>query len=161
MDLRRLVGGLLVLSACNIGPSIEDDGTVCADARNLLRGCGVKLAFVETQDCAGASRAVAQCVVDHADSCESLTTIRFDECLMDAADTAGEPTPFDPIPVDPTQGLPDGTDPELPPDAAPEEDDETCSDGLDNDVDGFVDCLDVGCSQNPDVTVCETADTDA
>ncbi len=31
---------------------------------------------------------------------------------------------------------------------------DACSDGLDNDIDGFVDCMDWDCSHNPDVTVC-------
>ncbi|MCK5799300.1 MAG: hypothetical protein KAI47_19050, partial [Deltaproteobacteria bacterium] len=29
-----------------------------------------------------------------------------------------------------------------------------CSDGIDNDADGFVDCADWDCSWNPLVTVC-------
>ena len=33
--------------------------------------------------------------------------------------------------------------------------DDNCSDGLDNDNDGFVDCDDWDCSWNPDVTVCQ------
>jgi len=33
--------------------------------------------------------------------------------------------------------------------------DDNCSDGLDNDEDGFVDCEDWDCSWNPDVTVCQ------
>jgi hypothetical protein len=38
--------------------------------------------------------------------------------------------------------------------AADENTDASCSDGIDNDDDGFTDCDDFGCSQNPLVTVC-------
>jgi hypothetical protein len=36
----------------------------------------------------------------------------------------------------------------------PEDNDQACGDGLDNDGDGDVDCEDLGCSQNQNVTVC-------
>ena len=45
-----------------------------------------------------------------------------------------------------------------------EGDDAACSDGMDNDNDGYVDCEDYSCSRNPDVTVCgprDPEDTDA
>ncbi|MBW2732324.1 MAG: hypothetical protein JRH20_08000 [Deltaproteobacteria bacterium] len=42
-----------------------------------------------------------------------------------------------------------GVTPALPPEA----DDATCSDGIDNDGDGYVDCADYGCGKNPLVTV--------
>jgi cysteine-rich repeat protein len=32
--------------------------------------------------------------------------------------------------------------------------DDICSDGIDNDCNGFTDCADFGCNQNPNVTVC-------
>ena len=36
----------------------------------------------------------------------------------------------------------------------PEDTDATCSDMVDNDNDGFVDCMDYDCSRNMSVTVC-------
>ena len=35
--------------------------------------------------------------------------------------------------------------------------DERCSDGKDNDGDGFVDCEDWDCRHNPEATVCDDA----
>ncbi len=45
-----------------------------------------------------------------------------------------------------------------------ESDDATCSDMMDNDCDGYVDCMDYSCSRHPMVTVCgarDPEDTDA
>ena len=36
-----------------------------------------------------------------------------------------------------------------------ERNDEVCSDGIDNDGDGKIDCADIGCRFDPDVTVCQ------
>jgi len=36
----------------------------------------------------------------------------------------------------------------------PEDNNAACSDGKDNDGDGYVDCVDFDCSKNPSVTVC-------
>jgi hypothetical protein len=49
------------------------------------------------------------------------------------------------------------------PPSTPEDNDAACSDGQDNDNNGFVDCKDFGCSKNPAVTVCAGTpeDTDA
>lgn len=37
-----------------------------------------------------------------------------------------------------------------------ERSDETCSDGIDNDLDGAMDCADIGCRFDPSVTVCQS-----
>ena len=37
-----------------------------------------------------------------------------------------------------------------------ENDDETCADGIDNDLNGYTDCEDYQCSRNPSVHVCVT-----
>jgi hypothetical protein len=39
-----------------------------------------------------------------------------------------------------------------------ESSDETCSDGVDNDGDGYLDCIDYSCARNPSVTVCGSND---
>ena len=44
---------------------------------------------------------------------------------------------------------------------APENTVSTCSDGADNDCDGTLDCLDLGCRDNPEVTACASAGPDA
>ncbi len=145
-------GLLLALSACNTSPRVEDDGSVCAAARALLHGCGVTLSFVQVQECVGPSQVVAQCVVEHADDCESLTEVRFDECIEDALDPVIDDPPYDPPPANPGDSVP----PE-PPAGSEEIDDTRCSDNIDNDGDGFTDCDDVSCSQNVNVTVCSPA----
>jgi hypothetical protein len=38
-----------------------------------------------------------------------------------------------------------------------ERSDETCADGIDNDLDGRMDCADIGCRFNPAVTVCQAS----
>ncbi len=44
----------------------------------------------------------------------------------------------------------------------PEDTDLTCTDGVDNDGNGYVDCDDFGCSRNPNVSVCRSPeDSDA
>jgi hypothetical protein len=49
---------------------------------------------------------------------------------------------------------------DLPVEPTPELDDAACGDGLDNDQDGFVDCLDFDCSRNDAVTICPGEDND-
>ena len=44
---------------------------------------------------------------------------------------------------------------------SPEEDDAKCSDGIDNNNNGYTDCEDFDCSKNANVTVCPSEDTDA
>jgi hypothetical protein len=39
-----------------------------------------------------------------------------------------------------------------------EDTDDLCSDGIDNDCNGYTDCIDWHCSRNPSVTVCSTGD---
>ncbi len=46
-----------------------------------------------------------------------------------------------------------------PADAGSENTDILCSDGIDNDGDGYVDCNDFDCSKNPSVTVCKDGGT--
>ncbi len=146
--MKRLLP-IVMLVGCNTQPRLGDDGSVCAEARALLNGCGVTLAYVQTRACAGPSQIVAECVVENADDCESLTQVRFEECLEDAFDPVVDDPPYEPVPTDPGGAVP----PEPPP-GAEENDDARCGDGIDNDGDGFTDCADVGCSQNPDVTLC-------
>ena len=149
--MKRLLP-MFLLVACNTTPRITDDGSVCAEARSLLNGCGVTLSYVQVRECIGPSELVAQCVVDNADDCESLTEVRFDECLDGALDPVVDDPPYDPPPT-----APGGTTPQ-PPSDAEENDDARCSDAIDNDGDGFTDCDDVSCSQNPAVTVCRQGD---
>ncbi len=137
------------LAGCNTQPRLEDDGSPCAEARALLAGCGVTLTYVQVRECAGPSQVVAECVVENADDCESLTHVRFEECLEDALDPVVDNPPYDPPPPDPG-----GATPPEPPPGAEENDDARCGDGIDNDGDGFTDCADVGCSQNENVTLC-------
>jgi len=144
---------LLFALGCNTQPRISDDGSVCAEARALLHGCGVTLSFVQVRECAGPSQLVAECVVENADDCESLTDVRFDECVEDGLDPVVDDPPYDPPPA-----MPGGQAPPEPPPGANETDDARCSDGVDNDGDGFTDCDDVGCSQNVSVTVCTPSD---
>lgn len=42
----------------------------------------------------------------------------------------------------------------------PESTNAACSDGIDNDLDGYTDCRDFNCSRNPDVTVCQSRPED-
>lgn len=144
-----------LLLACNTQPRLEDDGSVCAEARALMGGCGVTLTILQVRECVGPSQAVAECVVEHADTCEDLASIRFDQCADDVLDPVTDDPPYDPIPTDP------GPRPEpSPEDDAAENTDALCADGIDNDDDGFTDCDDVECSFGEDVTVCDDSDTE-
>ncbi|MEZ4222664.1 MAG: hypothetical protein R3B13_17110 [Polyangiaceae bacterium] len=69
---------------CSVETEFVDDGSVCAQARHVLYECGVSLSLLEQESCAGPSRAAAECVVEQADSCESLALLELDTCVSNA-----------------------------------------------------------------------------
>jgi hypothetical protein len=139
---------LLILAACDLsGEAAGQDA--CGEAQRALQRCGASLGVLETDGCTGPSRLAAECVLAHDDGCDSLGGLRWDDCLADLGDTdALGPLPLEGLAVpSPTSDT-----------SAPEEredTDDTCSDGRDNDGDGWADCLDVDCSQDPAIGVCE------
>ncbi len=138
-----------LLGACSSpGPELPDDGSACAEARALINGCGASVGLLLVEECTGPSLVVAECVLEHADSCDTLATVEFADCVADIldADDGGLPVPLPPGMVPPP--------PDPDPDREPEDSDAACSDELDNDGDGFIDCDDVSCSHGPNVTVC-------
>ena len=84
--MRRILPLLAMLVACSTQPRIENDGSVCAEARAIMGGCGVTLTILQASECVGPSQAVAECVVEHAETCEDLAEIRFEQCADDVLD---------------------------------------------------------------------------
>ena len=117
--------------------------SMCEEASEVLGTCDVSIPFLRDGPCAGVRAAAAECILAHVTSCQQVASLdaAFQQCVAEEGDDVA--LPFEP-------SSPNGED--LPP--QPEGDDASCSDDIDNDGDGFVDCLDVSCSQNIDVTVC-------
>jgi len=123
------------------------DQNACNQASDLLDSCGASLTVLTDGSCSGGRKALAECIVDNAANCREVTGLysQVDQCL---AVYVGDDANLDDIPTAPD---PNGN---VEPNADPEDDDERCSDGEDNDGDGYIDCEDVGCSQTDNVSVC-------
>ncbi len=121
----------------------------CTDASSLLDSCGVSLPLLEDGTCSGLRQDIAQCVLEHASDCQEVALLasNTDVCtdgMITSDDVNNIPPP--PSPGDDSPGP-----------RAPEEDDDACADGEDNDADGYTDCDDTDCAFSPDVTVCGQA----
>jgi len=139
-----LRGAMIAALAASCGP--VSDRNTCERAGQLLHRCGVSLPYLSDDACVGARVQLADCVLENADDCVGVAelTEHVDDCLSDLLDEA-EDVPD----VRPGVDLGTGGD-----DITPEDTDPTCSDGIDNDVDGDVDCGDSDCLDSPLVTVC-------
>ncbi len=106
----------------------------------------MSLPYLEEQACVGARVAMAECVLENAGDCADVAELHmhYEDCLADyigEADTVPETVPYV-----------GGDDEE---DAEAENTDPLCSDGLDNDGDGAVDCGDEDCTTSMTVTICD------
>jgi hypothetical protein len=147
--MRRLVPllGLALATAC----LPYDDRNTCEQASLLLHRCGVSMPLLEGP-CVGARIGAAECVLEHAQDCTGVATLaeHVDECLVDYGESL--------------DGEVDGTIGAVPPSTIEgleptwEDTNAACSDGVDNDLDGFADCADAECTETPGVTVCGSAD---
>lgn len=111
----------LVHAACDGGEPPAAD--VCAEAKNRFASCGTSLPVVGDGRCAGTTRIVARCVVDHAHDCDELATLfgRIDACVADLLD-GGDALlpPATDLPVPPRDAGRDSADDGVGgPDAAP------------------------------------------
>ncbi len=125
-----------------------DDRNTCEQAELLLHRCGVQMALLDGP-CVGARIGAAECVLEHASDCTEVATLgeHVDECLISyGEDLSGDI---------------DGTVPTVLPNTVPgidatwEDTNDLCSDGVDNDLDGFTDCADADCSDGAGVSVCD------
>ncbi len=80
---------------------------VCIQAKDRFESCGTSLPLLGDGPCAGTSKMVARCVVDHAHDCDELATLfgRIDACVADLLDGGDDllPPPSD-LPVAPRDG---------------------------------------------------------
>ena len=126
---------------------VRDDPSVCRRAEALLQQCGVSLPYLDGDACVGTRVPVANCVLDNASDCVEVARLQrhLEDCLSDVLDDVDQ-VPDGPPPFAGT--LDTG-------DLVAETTDPLCSDGLDNDADGFVDCADPDCQTSVAVTLCD------
>ncbi len=75
----------LLKAGCGGLPEPVDD---CGRAQAIFQSCGVTLAVLDDV-CAGPARAIAQCVLESAESCDGLALLDYDECLSEPARAGG------------------------------------------------------------------------
>ncbi|MGE0787198.1 MAG: hypothetical protein AB7S26_16120 [Sandaracinaceae bacterium] len=149
--MRAIVLASLLVGCAPLGlvGDPEPAADPCAEAARIFEGCGASLAYLYPERCVGPSLVIAECVVDHGATCDDLATLDVEDCVRELTDPGEDPVePLDPIGLLPetSDGVPDVSDDET--------GDAACADGSDNDGDGYFDCDDADCSQDPTVTVC-------
>ena len=80
---------------------------VCIQAKDRFASCGTSLPLLSDGPCAGTSKMVARCVVDHAHDCDELATLfgRIDACVADLLDGGDDLLPpASDLPVPPRDG---------------------------------------------------------
>ncbi|GAC1543982.1 MAG: hypothetical protein NVS3B10_31770 [Polyangiales bacterium] len=121
MSLLRLAPGIAFAAAVAfaasgpLGCSNADApaADLCIQAKDRFASCGTSLPLLSDGPCAGTSRIVARCVVDHARDCDELASLfgRIDACVADLLDGGDDllPPPSD-LPVPPRDGGADAGD---------------------------------------------------
>lgn len=77
-------GGLLALflfGGC-VQTFPEGSGS-CVAARRVFARCGISAPLLDNKTCEGPERLVAECVLDHATSCDDLAQTHWDDCVRD------------------------------------------------------------------------------